>query len=301
VYHPGLRTIFASVPGAAGTTGNSITPIDPFTGAVGAPVFVGSEPRQLALAADGRTLYVGLDGAAAVRQVDVLTQTAGLQFSLGSDPFTGPFYAEDIAVLPQNPDAVVVSRRNSGSSSRHEGVAIYDHGVQRPAVTPEHTGSNVIEFCGSSSTLYGYNNETTEFGFRRMVVGPDGVSVLDVTQNLISGFGVDIICDAGLIYTSTGRVIDPAMRTLVGTYGTFAPDTPFRPDSTTGRTIFLVPTPVDDEYDVVVYYQRTFAPVGRFPVKGVVGKPHSLIRWGDYGLAFRTTGGQVFILRFHHP
>ena len=43
-------------------------------------------------------------------------------------------------------------------------------------ITPE---ANVIEFSASAGTLYGYNNETTEFGFRTMAVTASGVTVTD--------------------------------------------------------------------------------------------------------------------------
>src|SRR5205807_2476078 len=82
VYDPGTRQIYASVPSSAGSTGNSITAIDPVSGALGSPVFVGSEPDKLALSDDNQYLYVGLDGAAAVRRFDLASQTAGPQFSL---------------------------------------------------------------------------------------------------------------------------------------------------------------------------------------------------------------------------
>jgi hypothetical protein len=40
----------------------------------------------------------------------------------------------------------------------------------------------VIEFS-STFNAYGYNTETTEFGFRRMSIAAAGVSVIDVTRN----------------------------------------------------------------------------------------------------------------------
>jgi hypothetical protein len=59
-----------------------------------------------------------------VRRVALPSLTAGLRFQLGRDPFSGPFYVDDMEVLPADPAAVAVSRRNLGLSPRHEGVAI---------------------------------------------------------------------------------------------------------------------------------------------------------------------------------
>ena len=66
--HPATQTLYASLPGSAGPAGNSVVPINPSTGTVGTPVYVGSEPDILAFSGDGQYLYVGLDGEAAVRQ-----------------------------------------------------------------------------------------------------------------------------------------------------------------------------------------------------------------------------------------
>ena len=44
VYDRVSQKVYASLPSVAGTFGNSIVPIVPETGMMGAPVFVGSEP-----------------------------------------------------------------------------------------------------------------------------------------------------------------------------------------------------------------------------------------------------------------
>lgn len=297
VYDPLRSKIYASVPSSAGPTyGNRIVPIDVPTATIGTPIFVGSEPNRLAISDDGQYLYVGLDGAAAVRRVNLISQTAELQFSLGSSwvGVCGSLLAEDMVVLQGNPHAVAISRRNTGCSPRHEGVAIYDDGVPRSVSTPGHTGSNVIEPSHSSSTLYGYNNETTEFGFRVMSVNSSGVQVVSTTTGLISGFGVDIRYDNGLVYATSGRVINPSTLTLVGTYNASGP---VCPDSSTGRVYFLVSgynTPVE----LKIFDQNTFTLLGTATIPGTSGSPGSFIKAGDNALAFRTTDGQIFLLEF---
>ena len=58
VVDPFRGVIYASVPGRADGFGNSIVAIDPETNALGAPLYVGSEPGKLALSDDGRYLCV---------------------------------------------------------------------------------------------------------------------------------------------------------------------------------------------------------------------------------------------------
>src|SRR5438309_319544 len=119
VYDPGTHGIYATVPSSGGAIGNSVTAIDPETGQIGPSVFIGSEPGRLALSDDGQYLYVGLNGAAAVRRFDLTSQTAGPQFSLGLSPITGPLLPGEIAVAPGHPETIAVALGNGG-------VAIYD-------------------------------------------------------------------------------------------------------------------------------------------------------------------------------
>jgi hypothetical protein len=299
IYNARTQTIYASVPSSAGAIGNSITPINPQTAALGASVFIGSEPGKLAMSDNGQYLYAALDGSARVRRFILATQTPDIQFTLGNSQISGLNYVEDLEVMPGSPGVVAVSRRNQGFSPKHEGVAIYDEGVQRAATTPTHTGSNVIEFSPVTGALYGYNNETSESGFRKMNVDATGVSVTSNTQQLV--VGKDIEFDNGLIYSNSGRVIDPETQKLVGTFSGF----PFgstilvAPDSATNRVYFLYGGFGASTLTLRAYDMTTFLPIDAVSITGVSGTPTSLIRWGAIGLAFRTDGGKVYLIRTH--
>lgn len=207
IYDPFSQKIYASVPSANGANGNSIGIINPANYTLENTVFIGSEPTVLAISDNGQYLYAGFSGSSTVRRFDVQNQTAGLQFPLGSDTSTGSYYAEDIEVMPGMPGTIAVSRRNIGFSPRHEGVAIYDNQFMRPTTTPDHTGSNRIEFTGPN-TLVGYNNETTEFGIRKLAVNSSGVTNVNVTQNVMTNFYLDFIYRDNYLYSFDGKVID---------------------------------------------------------------------------------------------
>jgi len=229
--------------------------------------------------------------------VDLTTQRAGSKFTLGSDPFFGPYHVEDIEVLPGSPGSVAVSRKYNGVSPRHAGVATYDNGIQRPDVTPGHTGSNVIEFSNSPGTLYGYNNETTEFGFRKMTVTASGVSGTATTLDLVNSFSADIEFDGGRIYTTTGLVIDPEARTVLGAFSLpLAFGNSVKPDAALGRTYFLTQEGSSGAWSLRAFDQNSRQFLGSENIPGVTGTPSSLVRWGSKGLAFRTTAGKVFLL-----
>src|SRR5438552_16312190 len=115
IYDPYDGMLYASVSGSAGANGNSIVPINPVTGAIGAPVFVGSEPNRMAISDDGHYLYVGLDGAGSVRRFNLLTHQAEIQVSLGLSPVCGgPAIAGDLRVMPGNPHALAELKCNAG-------------------------------------------------------------------------------------------------------------------------------------------------------------------------------------------
>jgi DNA-binding beta-propeller fold protein YncE len=230
--------LYASVPSKAGAHGNSIARIDPVTGTIEGFVFVGSEPGKLALADDGKTLYVSLDGAAAIRRFDLTTQTPGAQFALGNDTFDGPYYVKDMAVAPGDPNVIAVAcRSNNGTSPDFKGVAIYDNGVQRLLTTPTHTGSDYLAFSASSSILYGFSEGGV--GAQKMSVTPSGVSVVSSNQisNVTAG---DFKFTDGLIYMPFGQVYNPETSALAGTFTMTNPGGPrVEPDGSVGRVYFL--------------------------------------------------------------
>lgn len=219
VYDSNTDRIYVSIPSSNGSNGNSIGIINPSTNELEKTVFLGSEPTVLAIADNGEYIYSGFSGASLVRRFIVSTQTAGLQFSLGTDSFSGSYYAEDIEVMPNRSTTIAVSRKNIGFSPRHEGIAIYDDNKLRSITTPDHSGSNKIEF-DSQNSLIGYNNESTEFGLRRHAIDNSGITNTSVTQNVLSGFGVDFIYHGSSsnsksnnnnnnrIYSDNGKVVD---------------------------------------------------------------------------------------------
>ncbi|HEX2465384.1 MAG TPA: hypothetical protein VHR17_12245 [Thermoanaerobaculia bacterium] len=286
--HRGL--VYATVPGSVPGVGNRVHVIDPLGGQVDHSVFVGSEPNKMAISDDGQYLYVALDGAAAVVRLELPNLIFDLQFPLGIDPSYGPLYAEDIEVQPDNPGVVAVSLKRLGVSPRHGGVAIYDEGVKRPVQTPDHTGSNVIEFATVADRLYGYNTESTEFGFRTMKVDATGVVTLTTVRDLFSSFGADIEHAAGVIYSTTGKAISPESPVLLGTYTGVGSATAVAPDPATDRVYFLT-----SGGTVHIYELSTFVFVDSIDVD-VSGVADDLIRWGDHGLALTTTSDQVALL-----
>lgn len=287
VYDPNTGELYASVPSTVPALGNTVVAIDPATGSVTRSVFAGSEPAVLALSDDGRYLYVSLEGSGSVRRVDAASFTAGLEFSLG----TG--LVEEMWIMPGVPQTVALSKKNPFISPRHLGVFVYDDGVQRPVAAPGHTGSNSINFGESAAILYGYNNETTEFGFRTMAVDPDGVRVTKVTGGLLSGFTLRTRYANGRVYGSNGAIVDGGRHVRVGSFA--GSGASVLPDAELGRAYII------DGGTITAFDLNHFQPLGNVFVSGVVPEHPALsrlrlVRWGIDGLAFRD-GTTIFILR----
>jgi hypothetical protein len=166
---------YASVPGAAVGSGNRIATIDPASGAVTHSLPVGSEPNAMAIAADGASIYVGLDGSGEVVRLALPGFAEMGRVRLPSSSFYGQFMAETLATSPVDANVFAVALARPGVSPKHGGVALVRAMQLQPRQSQDHTGSNLIVFGADGQSVYGYNNETTEFGLRRLEVLADGL------------------------------------------------------------------------------------------------------------------------------
>lgn len=167
---------YASVPGAVVGSGNRIAIIDPASGAVTHSLPVGSEPGAMAIAADGASIYVGLNGSGEVVRLALPGFAEMGRVRLPSTSFYGQFVAETLAASPVDAEAFAVALARTGVSPKHGGVALVRAMQLQPQQTQDHTGSNLIVFGADGQSVYGYNNETTEFGLRRLEVLANGLA-----------------------------------------------------------------------------------------------------------------------------
>lgn len=294
-FNPSTNRLFASVPGAAASNANSIAEIDT-TGnpTVMSSVFVGSEPGTLALSGDGSTLFVALRGAAAVRKYDTASHTAGLQFSLGADSFFGPYYPDDIEVVPGSTTALAVSRKYLGVSPAFAGVAIYDDGVKRPTETPGHTGASKIEFGTAPDTIFGLGNSG---GLYTLQVDANGVQNVSTSTVLT---GNDFKWDNGRLYSTSGLVVDPVSKTLLGTFA-LPGNAPFGmavnsvlPDAANNRVYFVGKG--QQGAMIVSYNATTFLQVKTFGVPGFNGDITAAAYLGNGRFAVASDRGMIYFL-----
>ncbi|HEX6123751.1 MAG TPA: Calx-beta domain-containing protein [Pyrinomonadaceae bacterium] len=288
VYHAPSSRIYSSIPSGIETTGNSVSRMNPEDGSIEQSVWVGSEPEKLVLTADGSSLYVKLRGARAIRKVDVTSMTAGLQFDAGLTYMDGPLQVVDFAVSPTNPNLVALSR-DSESISGPRGVAVYDNGVQR-ATTGGTSGA--LAFSESDSLVYG--NSYYGGDLEKITLTAGGVSGVTATPGA-GGSRLRLV--DGRLYTSYGKVLDPATGNLLGTFtfGDLPYERIFFVDSISHKVFFVART--YQGIEVRAYDTKTFVPVGVVTLLGVDGTPKDVTRWGTNGLAISTPDAYTYFIR----
>ncbi len=269
--------IVIAAPNVSLNTGSSLLLLDPLTGRFAPPIPTGHSPSRLSVHPAGRYVYASLDGETAITRVDLASHVVDLKFP------TTYNYVSDLAVVPDNPARV--------AATVHTRVVAYENGVPLPnTVEPTYWNWDYfLEFSSiSPSLLYCAYPD----GLRRIRVDATGANLLEDVGGLISGYDRDMRCDGGLVFTAGGRVFDPEAKTNIATVpysGLVAPDAK-------GVRVFYL-TGSGSTYNLVCLNFTNLQLVGSIAITNISGTPSSLIRWGPDGLAFRTTGGQVFLVR----
>ncbi len=289
VYNPFDLRLYASVSSRQGADGNSIAVIDPYTGTVVKSIFVGSEPTRMALSDDGKSLWVVLDGAASLRQVDLVSGTAGQQFSLGSHPIFGAWYAIDVATLPGAPDSVVVTRYSKSSSAK-DGPVVYDNGVPRAySAGTDELFADLVVATYSPRLVFAIRSGLGTIS--TACVNGNGLFIKHSAAPFIIPLD-QVAFVRNVIYSGSGVAYDIASGNTLGTY---AGRGPVAADASKRRVYFLSDTKAAT---VSAYDMDTFLPIGSETLTvgtSIVGR--NLVLWGAYGYAFRTDLDLVIIAR----
>ncbi len=283
--------LYVSVPGWDPVIGNTITEIDPATGAIGRSLGVGSEPNRLALSDDGRYLYVGLDGSASVQRVDLSTFVTDISCMVGRDSFSGFYLATDLVVQPGSPQVVAVARGMVNQAGGQFGLAVFDNSAQRPTVA--NGAFSGLVFGATPSTLYGFSGSQ----FVRMAVGPTGASIVDTPG--YTGDNARSVLAGGLVHNGN-LVVDPMTPALAATFPASF-DTPARGllavavDTAARRRYALASPGFDSIPEIQAFDLDTLRPLWQIAVPAAQQAAEPLMNLGGGHLAFRTDCAQVFL------
>lgn len=288
-------SIYVSIPSANGNNGNSIGKINPQTVELETTTFVGSEPNEIAMSDNGEFLYIGFDSSPIVKRFNINLQTITQQTFLGTH-YTGgqQLFAEDIEVMPGNPNTIAVARKRLTTSPRHGGVVIIENGIRLPNEVNGHTGSNKIEFK-NSEMLLGYNNETTGFRIYELGISSEGATATNQHDGVLTGFSVDILLRNNRLYSTNGRAIDlDPIPFQLGMYS--GVNGPVYYNSTLNHIIFASSTSFGTTVNLTIYNAETFLLVDEFTISNTEGQVRSITGCGDGCYAFNTTD-KIYILK----
>ncbi len=284
VYEPYTRKLYASISSAATSNPKSILSIDPETQILGTPDLVGANPNHMALSADGSYLYVGLDGASAVQQVQLPSGALGTSTSLASIATGQPVNAFQIAVVPGREKTFVASLQLPYTDPSEAGVGLVLNGKLVSTLPGFGQGEAVDNICFLSqpAIFYGSSSFAPQLYDFTILNNDTSLSAQGDSSGPL-GFGFGFVCDSKYLYDFEGDVFDPVANRLVGTYpfGFFA--NAILPDDSVARTYAAVDI---DNANVVAFDQNTFAQVGSIPVPTNSDQITSLLRWGTDGFAY---------------
>ena len=293
-YDPSLQRLYLSVANSA-ANGNSISVLDLGTLTVTGSQFAGSNPGVLSISDDAQFLYAGIDGANAVQRFVLPDLTPDVNYLLGSG-FFGPFIALDLQAAPGAPHTSAVTAGFRGSSPQAlGGITIFDDATPRPTAAPGvFSLYDSIQWGTDATSLFAANGDDTGFDFYTLAVNPAGVTQTHDFQSVFSLFGNKIHFDRGtnLVYADDGHAVDPATGLPAGIFKTTGP---MVPDSGL-NTVFYLTQPFAADVTISAFDMTHFTAAGSIDIPNVSGSVKRVIRWGKNGLAFNTTGGQVFLV-----
>jgi len=200
VYDARQKVYYATIPAGAANHPNSIAIIDATTAKVTYVALPAMDPSALALASDGNSLYVGLNGTAevarlALPQLNELGRVALPRHSISN----APNVAEVIAPSPAEAGTIAVSLAQPTLLLRHDGVILVRNQVIQPKRTPSSSGNNRIVFSADAARIYGYDNELSSSALRTINVLADGVQETSATgtditfANELSRIGTQLV------------------------------------------------------------------------------------------------------------
>lgn len=304
---------YVTVPGSAGAPyGNSVVSVDPLSGNLGTPIPVGSEPNRIAVSDDGKFLWVSLDGASAVRRVNLATGAADSQFSVAGNNtgwYANPATVQALAALPGSDTAVVVATNGSGKSPSAFDLAIFDNGVMRSA-TVDNFSATALAVNGSANEIYAANSN----GYAVFTYSASGLVQKGTTANngTYANYGIDDLqVTGGRAYSDNGTVYDAEAGALLGTFysaSTTRAQGPVVADTALGRAFILDNSQgfsFSGYNQIQVFNINTFNLQSSNTIPVAVntssnnnsnGTVSHLTRWGGNGLLFRSNNG-IYSLR----
>lgn len=296
-YEPNTNRIFAAVPNVPGI-GNSVVPIDAGSLSAGEPIWIGSDPYQMAISGDGKYLYQSLWWANYMQRLDLTTLTPDFSFPLAilsgrSSGDSGLLGVSSLLVLPDSNETLAIAREL-------DSLAIYDRGVPRPeVVTSEHSPNSIIQLDSTGTRLYSLNTDTSNFELATNVITPEGVYRIPRAPGWIKagGFYTNMKCQMDVCFTTYGEVVDLVKKKHMGRCSVPLPRLPLTsdvlPDIHNRRVYYLLRTNRGVKLESCEL--DAFSKAETLSIEGVRRSVLKLIRTRSDEFAF-STGAEIGII-----
>lgn len=274
--------VFVSLHAGAGVAGNSVLRIHPASGRISPPLFIGSGPGAMEFSPDGSRLWVALEGASSVREVNLADWTVRSSCLLPNG-----LHADQIGFTSGTPERLVA---NLLIGEVNRGLAAFEAGNQLPALVE---GLSGFVFSDTTGELFGYDREHSGVPLTRLQVSADGLTPdatlpLRVSQAHVTGTAL-----GGLLYLGSGQVLDPVAQTESRRYPVAPWTRQGLPMADMGQVVFLNLSLTG--WRLRGFELETAVPVGvrELPDFGDAGR---MVRWGNHGLAYPTAADRLVIV-----
>jgi uncharacterized repeat protein (TIGR01451 family) len=294
-YDPTQRRLYASISNTGGAWADRVLVIEAATGEIVDALDVGRGPNRLAVSDDAHYLYASIEDDLAVRRFDLRTRQPDLYFVLGRTSDNQLLSVVQLQAVPRQPASVAILLRETleGTGSGGAGIAIYDNAARRPqaGLDLSFVAASFFRFNEDGTSIYGANMGNG--GLECLAVTPQGTTMTRRVFGLIGNSGTLSLDYAnGRLYTSDGRIIDPAGSNVVSVAVQNGDQRAvFHPAA--GRACYVRwPGAVLDVFDAA-----TRAPVGTLPLSSMDDFIDDFLPMVEDRLALRLYKGDVYLVR----
>lgn len=273
---------------SAAPLGNSIVTIDPTTGDLTQPLWVGSRPSELAISDDGKSLFVGFIGIPEVRRFTLPDLRHDLTIPMGANGFSGPRFPTDIAVRPGHPSEIAVARATGTSGSLQRDQFGYFHDATD--LLPDRGEPILLRFIDADRVLT-YDS----FGIVHWFdVTDQSITWKAIVRDVSPGDAQGVVYHDGKLHFNDGSVYEATTGIRVGRFSFFGPYAP-GPIIDAASNRGLVVTRGVNEQLISAYDVSALTQTGFLSVAGNLGALNGFVRWSGDGLALSGSGGVAIL------
>jgi hypothetical protein len=302
------QKLYALVPGYSSVNPNTITQIDPFSGAIERSVSlpgVAAIPGSLAISDDGQYLYAGvqLGVTNSVQRVLVSGLTLGTNFTLPSQQFIS-----GIRVAPGLPHTIAIELNNPLPMS----VVVYDDATPR---SKGFSPADLFAWAGDTTSAFAFdpNYPNTPTLYRLSVSSSGLASSRSTAVRTLSFNPLGMVYSNENLYWSDGTVFSTGTNTqqmpfvmIASLSNTTYASGAMAVDSLRNRAYFLNDfQPLNQDGATLFTTLESFRESDRTP-RWIAHFPSQngtfvLTRWGTNGLALTTSGGTQTLVLISGP